>query len=280
MFHGKKLVFNADSFFDKLCKNVIVENVHKNFCKFLLEVTKRASNIAVMGELGRYPFYIDIFINMVNYYIRLLKSDGLLSETLSTSITLFNNDKNSWFGCIDALLQYLNVNTNYLLKSKRNVKKYLLSKLKIKYEAIWRQELLRDSSGQGYGNKLRTYSLFKNIFNFEYYLSFGNYSQRKLLTKFRISAHDLEIENGRYIGLKAHDRKCNLCKINIEDECHFLLQCPKLEIERKDFLEEYKIFNSLDVNNKFIWLMSSEDDFVIQHLYKLLYNLNIKNNLY
>ena len=148
-FPGKKLVFNADSFFYKLCKNVIIENV----CKFLLEVTKRTSNIAVMGELGRYPLYIDIFINMVNYYIRLLKSDGLLSEALSTSKTLFNNDKNSWFGCIYAL-QYLNVNTNYLLKSKLNVKKYLLSKLRIKYEAIWRQELFRDNSGQGYGNKL------------------------------------------------------------------------------------------------------------------------------
>jgi hypothetical protein len=73
-------------------------------------------------------------------------------------------------------------------------------------------------------------------------------SQRKLLTKFCISAHDLE--KGRYIGLKAHDRKCKLCKIDIEDECHFLLQCPKLEIERKAFLElinkEYKNFNSLE----------------------------------
>jgi hypothetical protein len=157
--------------------------------------------------------------------------------------------------------------------------------LKIKYEAIWRQELFGDNSGQGYGNKLRTYRLFKNTFNFEHCLSFGNYSQRKLLTQFRISAHDLEIEKERYIGLKAHDRKCKLCKIDIEDECHFLLQCPKLEIERKDILEliskEYKNFNSLDVNNKFIWLMPSEDYFVIQHLYKLLYNLNIKkNNLY
>jgi TctA family transporter len=32
-FPGKKLVFNADSFFYKLCKNVIIENVHKIFCK-------------------------------------------------------------------------------------------------------------------------------------------------------------------------------------------------------------------------------------------------------
>ena len=94
-FPGKQLVFNADSFFDKLCKNVIIENVHKHFCKFLLEVAKRGSNIAVVDELGRYPLYVDIFINMVNYYIRLLKSDGLLSEALSISKTLFNNDKNS-----------------------------------------------------------------------------------------------------------------------------------------------------------------------------------------
>jgi hypothetical protein len=73
---------------------------------------------------------------------------------------------------------------------------------------------------------------------------------------------------------------CKLCKIDIEDECHFLLKCPKFEIERKEFLKliskEYKNVNSLEVNNKFIWLMSSEDDFVIQHLYKLLCNLNIK----
>ena len=85
---------------------------------------------------------------------------------------------------------------------------------------IWRRELFRDTgnSGQGYGNKLRTYRLVKNTLNFEHYLSFGNYIQRKLLPKFRISAHDLEIEKGRYIGLKAHDRKCKLYKIDIEDE--------------------------------------------------------------
>ena len=63
-----------------------------------------------------------------------------------------------------------------------------------------------------------------------------------------------------------------LCRL--EDSRHVLvLQCPKLQIGRKEFVElvskEYKIF---------IWLMSSEDDFVIQHLYKLLCNLNIKKH--
>jgi hypothetical protein len=64
-----------------------------------------------------------------------------------------------------------NIPYDYLLKSKLNIKKYLLSKLRIKYKAIWHQELFRDNSGQGYGNKLRTYRLFKNTFNFEHYIS-------------------------------------------------------------------------------------------------------------
>ena len=177
-----------------------------------------------MGELGRYPLYIDIFINMINYYIRLLKSDGLLSEALVTSKLLLNNEKSSWLGCIDALLKYLNVDINYLLNSKLNVKKYLLNRYGQKYNAVWRQELFH---GTEHGKKLRPYRLFKNTFNFDSYLSWGNYSQRNFITKFRISAYDLEIEKGIYIGLKAHDRKCKLCKMDIRDECHFLLQCLK-----------------------------------------------------
>jgi hypothetical protein len=53
--------------------------------------------------------------------------------------------------------------------------------------------------------------------------SFYTKQQRKLLTKFRISAHNLNIEKGRYIGTKVEDRICNLCKNNIEDEVHFLI---------------------------------------------------------
>ena len=277
-FPGKKLSLNTDSFFDKLCKNLIVENVHKKFCKFLLEVTKRASNLAVMAELGRYPLLIDIFINMVKYYIRLLNSDGLLSEALSTSRLLFKNNKNSWFGCVYALLKYLDIDLTHLLKSKLNVKRYLLSRLKQKYDVLWHQELFNDNFKLQHGNKLRTYRLFKNTFKFEPYLEWGNYNQRKLITKFRISAHNLEIERGRYIGLKVSDRKCKLCKVDIEDECHFLLKCPNLEKYRSEILNyisiKYKNFNSLDANNKFVWLMSSEDNVVFEYIYKLLFNLN------
>jgi hypothetical protein len=47
-----------------------------------------------------------------------------------------------------------------------------------------------------------------------------------LLIKFRVSAHNLEIKKGRYIGVKTEDRICKLCNTGVEDETHFLLQCP------------------------------------------------------
>ena len=44
--------------------------------------------------------------------------------------------------------------------------------------------------------------------------------------KFRISSHNLEIEHGRYFNISADQRICKLCKLTVEDEIHFLLECP------------------------------------------------------
>jgi hypothetical protein len=56
-----------------------------------------------------------------------------------------------------------------------------------------------DNKKSNCSNKLRTYRLFKNKFTFEPYLYWGNYDKRRLITKFRISSHQLEIERGRYL---------------------------------------------------------------------------------
>ena len=87
----------------------------------------------------------------------------------------------------------------------------------------------------------------------------------------------MNIERGRYCNLEIKDRKCELCKNNIEDEIHFLLVCPNLDTSRKPFLElinNYnKNFNSLSDCNKFLWLLSNEDRYVINLLFKMLEEL-------
>jgi hypothetical protein len=44
----------------------------------------------------------------------------------------------------------------------------------------------------------------------------------------RISAHNLNIETGRFYNLDRHERVCSMCNLNVvEDEYHFILQCEK-----------------------------------------------------
>ena len=56
--------------------------------------------------------------------------------------------------------------------------------------------------------------------------------------KLRISNHKLNIEIGRYDKISRCDRVCPVCGLNIEDEIHFLLNCPKYSSIRDDFFNK------------------------------------------
>jgi hypothetical protein len=60
---------------------------------------------------------------------------------------------------------------------------------------------------------------------------------RSMLTKLRISAHSLAIETGRYGTTKipADQRFCKFCPTNVEDEVHFLFQCPQCNLLRNEY---------------------------------------------
>ena len=113
------------------------------------------------------------------------------------------------------------------------MKRHIYRKLKLKYDNLWRSEINDTRENNKFGSKLRIYCSFKNSIILNKYLLILSDEQRVLYTKFRISACKLEIEKGRYIGLKVEDRICQLCNFfldDIEDEVHFSLQCPSLQI--------------------------------------------------
>ena len=95
--------------------------------------------------------------------------------------------------------------------------------------------------------KLTTFYKIKECLRREPYLSVLNSDQRSLITKFRISAHQLRIETGPYKRkknqagkisiLEREERVClygNLSKV--EDESHFLLECPLYNHKRSKLL--------------------------------------------
>ena len=82
-------------------------------------------------------------------------------------------------------------------------------------------------------------------------------------TKDELIQNKLEIERGRYFNVPMEHRICKLCKLDIENEMHFLLECPVLETSRHNIIKQlenkFKNLKHLDNKSKFIWLMSAED---------------------
>ena len=54
----------------------------------------------------------------------------------------------------------------------------------------------------------------------------------------RFLRHNLEIEKGRHQNIPLNERICKLCKLEIEDEIHFLLQCLILNSFRTEAMQQ------------------------------------------
>ena len=52
-----------------------IEKIHVNFCKFVLDGSKTASNSAVLGECGRVPLSIHYQKRYVKFWLKLFKRD-------------------------------------------------------------------------------------------------------------------------------------------------------------------------------------------------------------
>ena len=68
--------------------------------KYLLEVIRRSTNSAVLGELGRFPLILEAFLNVVKYWAylsNLSNKDSLVAEAYLTSKNLYEQNKNSWY---------------------------------------------------------------------------------------------------------------------------------------------------------------------------------------
>jgi len=57
-------------------------------------------------------------------------------------------------------------------------------------------------------------------------------------TKIKISNSKLAIEQGRFHKTPVENRICPLCKIDVEDEYHFTMICPKLDNYRVTLINE------------------------------------------
>jgi hypothetical protein len=67
---------------------------------------------------------------------------------------------------------------------------------------------------------------------------------KSLINRYRLHAHSLNIETGRYYHIDRHARMCNMCSnSDMEDEHHFILECSKYVEIRRKYIKPYYCIN-------------------------------------
>ena len=273
---------NQDNFM-QICDRVPTEQVHLKFCRFLLGVHRKSSIAAVKGELGSYPLLISSLCSATKYWHQLHKRDpnSLIFHCLQDNYTQLESKNPCWLTGIKNLMYRFNLN-NYW-ENVRDITiepciKALSEKLCSEYVRLWAKFINGDGRDS---NKLRTYCTFKNPnFSREKYLDLNiQIHKRKHFSKLRISAHDLQIEKGRYNKTPLERRLCNFCRQSVvEDEFHFMLKCDLYAAERQALFDSLLIHSyniaTLTSNEKFKFLMSGNDGdhFIIKQVLRFVNN--------
>ena len=255
---------SLDKMFDMSFKcNNEFDKIFTRFSKYVLGVHSKATNFAVFSELGQFPMLISVIARCINFWIHTIQSsnESLLSEAYWEQC---NHPvlKSSWLSFVKNVLTDIGFSHVWNNQSTFNASTLLTcikTKLKERFISFWG---LKINSTIGM-DKLRTYRLIKQQFGFEKYLEvLPDRKLRKALAAFRISAHKLQIERGRYSGQNFEDRLCSACNI-VEDEVHLFCNCIKYLTPRNQFLQIFSGQNTNKaVSNKdhFINLLTSADE--------------------
>ena len=210
----------------KLPKNNPIERLHNMFCKQLLGVQKQTPTVGILLELGLVPITFHAIKASIKNWDRIRKkrSNNLLYESLGSAIF----DNLPWISSIKSILEskgmlqsFLSINNDNNNNEQKSTENQIFQRLSDEFHQNALESIENDNS------KLKTYSSLKNKIGMEKYLmDITNINHRVAMTKLRLSNHPLHIETGRHVKIERNQRFCPFCPTLIEDEIHFLVQCP------------------------------------------------------
>ena len=140
------------------------------FCKILLRVNKRATHDGILGELGRYPLYLQAIKRLFDYFVRAKFSvfNSLVNVAYRESLMLHNRGNITWFSNIVRLMDRtdtLDFLPTMTVDNAKLVGNMIQEKLKDRFQNFWTMRMTQPKRNEN--PKLRTYAQFKNVFDFE-----------------------------------------------------------------------------------------------------------------
>ena len=149
----------------------------------------------------------------------------------------------------------------------------------------YKNEWLNSNSNLIQNPILACYTFIKCDFMTEPYLSLvKEYKYRNAIARLRTSSHCLGIQVGRQTRppVPRHERLCFICA-KLDDEKHFMLNCKYHNSERNKLFAKYNayhpIFEKMTDDDKFIFLFSVNDAFLLTALGKFIFrSLNLRRD--
>ena len=253
-------------------KSKELERLHLKFCKSILGVKQTTCNVAVYGELGRYPLYINRYVIIIKYWLNLIHSDNiLLKYVYRTAVSDCENGKKNWIFNIKQILHEYGLfyawenaetinHTQFIANFKQRMIDCFLQKW---YTDLQNTTLLK-----------YFYKHIKQSFTIETYLNkLTTKTHRRNIAKIRLSSHNLRIETARYARERVdrEERVCKFCtSMEVEDEYHFILCCPAFLDIRKMYIKRYYFVRPSMF--KLVELFTSENRKTLLHLSKYISN--------
>ena len=110
-----------------------------------------------------------------------------------------------------------------------------------------------------------------------------DFEMRSAISKIRVSAH-LEIERGWYRKLPVCERMCKYCNVNaVEDEIHFISNCPFYDLERNELFKEatkfHRYFTTFTDEKKTIHLLTSQNPHITEKVGSFVFHCFRKKKL-
>ena len=239
------------------------ETLNQKCGRISLSVNSKTTRLAVLGELGRYPLFLQSLAQCLNYKLSLSSriSNTLIGNVLQEMSALSMKCSDNWLYRVNKIIDVLKIPRNLFFNklSGKRILKILKSQFDRHFLDKINEEKMSNLDSCDH-NKLRTYRTYKSSFNREPYLDLvRNRNQRCFLSRLRVGSHRLQIELGRHTRpvTPAHERFCQYCRpgppptcpscpgtpcacsspqhvtgLAIDTEYHFLVECAMFSAER------------------------------------------------
>ena len=211
----------------------ILEKLHMNYAKRTLNLSKYASNMAVQGELARFPLQHKAWGLAIKYWLRLCHgtSNVLLNAAFKSACDI----EHPWLQSIKYLLTHNGFGDVFLdpMPIAPNFGKIFVQRLNDQFQQTWKS-YMHASSRFVYLNQC------KNVYERSAYLSvIKTHEIRNIFTRLRVDMNILASCRCRQPSAPV----CPMCQTGVEDKEHFILVCPTWHHLRSEFFSSVQVFS-------------------------------------